>query len=409
MKTITVLLIDLSGSMRDKIDKAKRMLKEELIPTIDFSDKIGVSSFWSIKKQPVINIDYSISITNNEQIEKTVNNLNYKQAGTPIAAAIKNTVQSLSEYRAFNKRIVLVTDGQETDGGDYELESQNARKDGIECEIHVIGINLDQKAQEKAKKISSLSGGSFSTVALASKLPYNQVVVKDSLANFRTSINSITKESLINKTQSPTKTNNEEKVKVTEKELDTELKTQKEKNSNNIESQVANNTKTLNLLNNKLDEITKLIKSSITDEEEKVIIRENKELNDKVGRVSEEYIFNKLKEKYGERVKWLNQKEETYSNHDFEIIDIDDTIEYYIESKGTVSKENHFLITKDEWILFLNNTKNYQLYFVKDALSNPTIIKIDNLLDWILKGKIVPYSLSNIKLKSERIIMTILE
>ena len=407
MKTITVLLIDLSGSMRDKIDKAKRMLKEELIPTIDFSDKIGVSSFWSVKKQPIVNIDHNISITNKEQIEETINNLSYKQAGTPIAAAIKNTVQSLSEYRAFNKRIVLVTDGQETDGGDYELESKNARKDGIECEIHVVGINLDKKAQEKAEKISSLSGGSFSTVALSSKSPYNQVLIKDSLANFRTSINSTTKESSIITTQAPKKTNNEEKAKDTE--ISTEFKTQKEESSTNIESQVENNTKTLNLLNNKLDEITKLIKSSITDKEENVIIRENKELNDKVGRESEKYIFKKLKEKYGERVKWLNQKEETYSNHDFEIIDIDNTIEYYIESKGTVGKENHFLITKDEWILFLNNTKNYQLYFVKDALSNPTIIKIDNLLDWILKGKIVPYSLSNIKLKSERIIMTILE
>lgn len=407
MKTITVLLIDLSGSMRDKIDKAKRILKEELIPTIDFSDKIGVSSFWSIKKQPIVNKDHSISITNKEQIEETINNLNYKQAGTPIAAAIKNTVQSLSEYRAFNKRIVLVTDGQETDGGDYELESQNARKDGIECEIHVVGINLDKKAQEKAEKISSLSGGSFSTVTLSSKSPYNQVVIKDSLANFRTSINSTTKESSIITTQSPKKTNNEEQVKDTE--ISTEFKTQKEENFTNIESQVEKNTKTLNLLNNKLDEITKLIKSSITYKEENVIIHENKEFNDKIGRESEKYIFKKLKEKYGERVKWLNQKEETYSNHDFEIIDIDNTIEYYIESKGTVGKENHFLITKDEWILFLNNTKNYQLYFVKDALSNPTIIKIDNLLDWILKGKIVPYSLSNIKLKSERIIMTILE
>ena len=116
-----------------------------------------------------------------------------------------------------------------------------------------------------------------------------------------------------------------------------------------------------------------------------------------------------LKRNNGDRVKWLNERGESGQDHDFEVIDIDDTIEYYIDCKGTKSSKKTFMMTKNEWRLFLNQTKNYRVFFVSEALSEPKLTKIDNLLDWILKGKAVPYSKKNMKLKLERVVLTILE
>ena len=144
-------------------------------------------------------------------------------------------------------------------------------------------------------------------------------------------------------------------------------------------------------------------------ENDEVTIKENEELNEKIRLNSEKLVFEQLKLKYGERVKWLNENGESGADHDFEVIDIDDSIEYYIECKGTSTSKKSFLITKNEWRLFLNQTKNYQVFFVFDVFGEPKIIKIDNLLDWILKGKIVPYAKNNIKLKAERVVLTILD
>ncbi len=122
---------------------------------------------------------------------------------------------------------------------------------------------------------------------------------------------------------------------------------------------------------------------------------------------SEEYLFGILKKKYPDRVKWLNEKGESDSDHDFEIIDLDGTIEYYIECKGTVKNKPTFYMTKHEWRLFLNNTRNYQIYFVKNSFENPIHILIDNLLDWVLKGKLVPYLKERVVVKEERVFLTL--
>ena len=82
-------------------------------------------------------------------------------------------------------------------------------------------------------------------------------------------------------------------------------------------------------------------------------------------------------------------------------------VEYYIECKGTAKQKTTFYMTKSEWKLFLNNTRNYQIYFVQNALSQPTHIFISNVLDWILRGKLLPYLKTRDIIKEERVFLTI--
>ena len=145
-------------------------------------------------------------------------------------------------------------------------------------------------------------------------------------------------------------------------------------------------------------------------DDETVTITENVEVNEKVRLASEILLFAKLKQNFGERVKWMNEEKENGNSYDFEVKDsIDNSIEYFIECKASKNSEKVFLMTKYEWLFFLANSKNYQLYFISDALSStPEVTKIDNFMDWLRRGKVVPFSNTNRKLKAERIAFTIL-
>ena len=98
-------------------------------------------------------------------------------------------------------------------------------------------------------------------------------------------------------------------------------------------------------------------------------------MNEQVRAASETHLNEILKLKFGERLKWLNEFGEKSEDHDFKVLDnFDDSIEYYIECKGSKIKEKVFYLTKREWSLFLSNSKNYQLYFISNALHKPQII-----------------------------------
>jgi hypothetical protein len=138
-------------------------------------------------------------------------------------------------------------------------------------------------------------------------------------------------------------------------------------------------------------------------------IIEDIENNEQIRKTSEEYLFEILKRKYPDRVKWLNEKGENFSDHDFEVFNFDDTIEYYIECKSMVKDKPTFYMTKNEWRLFLNHTKNYQIYLVINSFCDSSHIFIDNLLDWLLNGKIVPYLKEPDMIKEEQVFLTLID
>lgn len=457
MQTVTEILIDYSTSMQgDRINICKKMLLEEVLPMIDYSSRIGVKTFTaSNDKKPSITVRQGLKVTNKEELTNAISSLNSPNGNTPIAAAIKNSVASLKEYRAFKKKIILITDGEENCNGDYEAEASKAKTEGIECEIHVIGLGLKANAIEKAKRITYASGGTFSNLGTSTYVAYKAGAVKDAIVNLtkaigKKSTNPVNYQSNTGQTNISTQSTSRstpktpvithqkpiepktvepmqaEKPKKEISEVNQDENSEKEQlvadrkmidnDYSKLTSTVETNSELLKDIVGELKclktEIKELkdegIKISQEEEDGEVIIKENKELNEEVRAASEKYVFELLKSKYGERVKWLNENGESGQDHDFEVIDIDDTIEYYIECKGTKNSEKSFLVTKNEWRLFLNQTKNYQVFFVSEALNEPKLTKIDNLLDWILKGKAVPYSRKNIKLKSERVVLTIL-
>lgn len=474
MKTATIILLDFSGSMQGKMGSVKDILLKEVFPTMNYSSRIGFFLFRTKgNNNDVVEEQLSLNVTSEQTLAEKVNALGKPNGGTPIAAAIKKAVNTLKEYPAFDKRIILVTDGQETEGGNYIEEAKAAQADGINCEIHIIGLSLSQEATTKAKAIAYASNGSFSNIQSGSYTPgshafdefkiaiqkskervrvnpptgipgigsggtkkeSDKTTVSDSTAigdltsNYDDSKNTDTNSdgnTVEPKHDEPTETlttenkNDMNTTEINPQNEDTDMGKKKtkaaieqlEKRVESLEAIIREQIEQNKALTLALKALTdKLVDQKMLDEnlEGEVIINENEEHNQKVGSKAEELVFDRLKELYGDKVTWHNENGESLRDHDFAINHSDD-LKVLVECKGTATDENTFFLTRSEWELFLSNQYYYQVFFVKKALSDdPQIIHISNLMDWIEKGKIVPYSDRNRKVKAERVMLTFLD
>jgi hypothetical protein len=406
METVTEILVDISKSMKNKMSATKQALLNDILPDLDTSAQIGIKTFTTVNKQLSIQSVLPLSKTDKETIKQAIQKINCSDGGTPIAASIKASVKALSEYVANDKVIILVTDGEETEKGDYVQEAKNATADGINCKIHVIGIDLKAGGVNQANEIAKITGGTPNFISFGNGT-YNQSSIRSSLSSFYQAVRTTP---IVQKTYSPAVNHSAPQItKVAEPEA--KVVTIKDKVEPKMTEDVLNQNSSpqLDLIVEQIKEIRKELSELKKDKVEIPDIIEDTEHNEKIRKASEEYLFEVLKKKYPDRVKWLNENGESNSDHDFEILDLDGTIEYYIDCKGTVKNKPTFYLTKNEWRLFLNHTKNYQIYFVKNSFGKPNHVFIDNLLDWLLKMKIVPYLKELDVIKEERVFLTLNE
>lgn len=403
METVTEFIIDLSGSMEQKIGLTKQILLSDIIPTLDYSSRIGIKSFSAVQGQPPIIQELPLSIVDKEAIIAAVNKLTVKKGGTPISQAIRQSVITLREYSASKKKIILVTDGEEDKGGDYVAECKKAQTEGINCEIHVVGIGLNAQAQSKAQEISKLTQGTYSYIPFTNGNSYNQTSIKASLSSFYAA----------NAKQTPTpppvsNTTSTSIPKAVTPVIEHKPETKQPEQPKIIVSDDSKEKdEILKVLVQEIKEIREELKKLRVEKAEVPEVVEDPELNESIRLISEKYLFEVLKSKYPNRVKWLNENGESNSDHDFEILEDDGTVEYYIECKGTAKQKTTFFVTKNEWKLFLNNTRNYQLYFIQNVFAAPSHVFISNVLDWMLKGKLLPYLKTRDIVKEERVFLTI--
>lgn len=359
-----------------RMELAKAILLNEIIPTIDFAANITVSLFHSIGAtesivQPILysGKDVAALISSVTEIE-----IPHKTGGTPITGAILNSINRIKGKPNSDRKIILITDGQETDKKDYKQAAQDAfRLNGITCNIFIIGISLNKGAKLKAESLVRETGGEFinlnSNIFTSQK--YHEKIYRLKNSILQNSLSKIKNLSIQGSVEPSI-------LSVIRSELEEKLKKQ-EKENNPV------NTNTIE-------------------------IQENPEQNEAIRLATETHLYSILEKKYGERLRWVNQEGESGKSFDFEVIDdIDNTTEYFIECKGTIGNGYHFLMTKGEWLFFLENSSNYQIYFVTNALESPKVLKIDNFMKWLVSGKVIPFSDKNIKLKANRVCFSILQ
>ncbi|MBO4332954.1 MAG: DUF3883 domain-containing protein [Paludibacteraceae bacterium] len=155
-----------------------------------------------------------------------------------------------------------------------------------------------------------------------------------------------------------------------------------------------------------LDKVRQLIA-----DDKAVIIHTDSELADKIEIKSQQFLNAHLQKKYPGRVKWMNENGDAQKGYDFLVEDNDFanvSHEYVIACKGILDDSKTFFMRQREWEACVKNARNYQIYVIsKMNTAEPTLTIIDNLMDAIVSGKVVPCATANTKLKAGHVVLTI--
>lgn len=436
MDTHFNILIDASGSMGDfkgkdganyllpdkstRTDLVKKILINSILPKLNFVDFLNVRAF---RKPLKMNIQNEYVPDNTKSIFIELYNDVYKQdeiinsistiqnpeiSGTPLFNAILSIIGSIKKN---NINIIILSDGDASDQENFDVEIlKRLEITNKKCKIYFIGIAQNEKAQKKSKNLAEKTNGFYVNI---NAINYEEAVFENMLFEFNATI---TSNALKDNIEQP-KPLSIQQSKIIEKINHSTVEEIESQNVNSeqeldIKQQVDSNTQSLKLISSQLDTIVKEIsfirKGKTNEDENEFETNEDEERNRIIGYDCEKHLNSIFLNNKWENVDWLNEINEQGKPYDFEVNV--NSINYYIECKGSASNSNEFYLTKNEWLFYLANRKYYRLYFVSEINSqNPTIHRIEDLLKDMEEGKLIPCSNVNRKVKADRILFQIIK
>lgn len=167
MKNATDFLIDISDKMDKKVSIVQNVVIDGIIPNMEFSEPFGMRTFLSVVKSPIIINSLDLGKNLREEFVKKIQGLPFPNGGAPIAEAFKVSVDGFKKFEAINapvtRRIVYVTNGEDTDGGVLDYEVEKVVKD-YPIQVNIIGICMSEANQRTAQKVADMTGGAFCNV-----------------------------------------------------------------------------------------------------------------------------------------------------------------------------------------------------------------------------------------------------
>ena len=447
--TIIEILIDNSGSMGHMTGSAehegkylidgltrmtliKKILSEQIIPTVDYANQIIIRTFRFNSKKVDDKVVEELSTpiiyqgtVDKQKILAVVSSLQDPPiGGTPITAAINAAVSDLEKHPQSDRKIILITDGEENGGGDYREAAKKAEQlKGIPCKIFIIGIAQDEQSEKKSREIATggyynIKSKSFTADEVQIVLaPLKTAVLQNTIQNVQTVTNRIQPQPKIQpqpQVQPQPQIQQQKVVQTVEKKIESIRQESKQaavlqldELENKIREQISNSEKLLSELSS-LKEIFRVDALLQTGIDATTLTIDN-EYSETIRQRSELFLYKFLCDIHGAvKVKWLNAKAESYSHHDFEVTDDSGKIIQFIECKGTPKNKPTFYLTVDEWNHFLINKEIYQLYRVFNVDGEMKPICIDNLFTSIVSRQVVPYLLKPEILKEGRVFLTLM-
>lgn len=502
MKNAIDFLIDISDKMDKKLTITQTILQNEIIPYLNFDENIGMRTFLSVVKNPIVINSLDMGINTKADFMKKAGSLPIPNGGSPIGYTIKESLKSLRNVDADCKRIILVTAGEETDGGNYEYEIENGHE-GVQ--VNIIGIGINESDKKIAERAAAFTGGIFceitedifnNSIEIANQLK----PLIDALQGIPTTVSRAKEEPKVETKEEPKETPKaeikEEKIEIKEEikaapkkefvrveikdtpkvevaapiaeqeeseeeafdamgELEASaqqirqlLDTNKEilsrtlksgeenlskieklrnqckayeKNIADLQAESENKSAQISLLKEERDELNNTIaeisKEKLTQEkkiaeliqnDKDVVIQLDSKEQNSISEKSEKYLYEYLQKKYPNRVKWMNESKKNSIGYDFEIVDFENNVtEYYIACKGSKENNRTFFLTEKEWDKCLENNLNYQVYLVQNIENKPKVTLIENVIGWIMSGKIRPGATKNEKVKAGQIMLSL--
>jgi len=152
-----IYALDASGSMKGvKVDACKKAGIALAYKAIDKKDKTGLIIFGSeVKEEVAPCLDFPLLLDK-------ITRIKYAREETDLTKAIMKSIE-LFPNRSITKHLLLITDAMPTKGDDPEKETIEAvslaRNNNIT--ISLVGIELNKKAKDLAKKITEIGNGKF--------------------------------------------------------------------------------------------------------------------------------------------------------------------------------------------------------------------------------------------------------
>lgn len=173
------IILDVSGSMSDmvenrqKIDIAKQAI-EKMLGEIPKSANLAFRAYGHRdlpegKQCTDSQLLIPFGGASRQKIIETISPL--KPRGlTPIDYSLRQAYADFPNATEFGKMIVLVSDGQETCGGNPCAAVRELRAKGAEVQVNVIGFDVDQLAAKQLRCIADATGGEYRTANNAKDL-----------------------------------------------------------------------------------------------------------------------------------------------------------------------------------------------------------------------------------------------
>lgn len=437
--TIIEILIDNSGSMGymtgspehegkflidglTKMTLIKQVLTEQIIPTIDYSNQVIIRTFRTNIKKVANKVVYETSLPiifqgtfDKKNILNVIASIQDPPfGGTPITAAINVAVKNLAKHPNSDRKIIILTDGEENGGGDYKEAAKKVEQlDGIPCKIFIIGLAQDEQSERKSRAIATggyynIKSKSFTVNEVQRVLaPLKAAVLQNTIQNIQTVTKTVQTTPITQAQNQITKVETvEKKIAKIKQEHKQATALQLDELENKIREQVLNTEKLLAELSSlkELFRVNSLLETGI----DATTLNIDSEYSESIRQRSERFLYKVLCDKHGvTSVRWLNEKGESKSHHDFELLDEHGNTTMIIECKGTSKVKPTFYLTADEWNHFLTHRKIYQLYRVFNVDGEMNVVCLDNLLTSILNQEVVPYLLKPEILKEGRVFLTL--
>jgi Ca-activated chloride channel family protein len=178
------IIFDASGSMagrlggRTKLTLAKEALSAAALGLNSDTMLVAFRAYGfdqSLEKTPEAscpNTELLLPFTNEQRAAKVTTQADALAAYgyTPIAKSLELAGQDLLSVKAARHMIILISDGEETCGGDPQAVARALREQGIDLETHVVGFDLDETARSQMQAIAREGAGAYYDAADGAEL-----------------------------------------------------------------------------------------------------------------------------------------------------------------------------------------------------------------------------------------------
>lgn len=165
---VTELILDASGSMKQKLHQrtkllqAKRVLRSFMLESANENRIFGLRVYGQKEKDcKDSKLALKFGDTHADAIESELVQIDPPGYGkTPLAFSLEQAAKDLAAYPGKSKRVIVVTDGTETCGGD-PCRIAAKLKASSDIKIYVVGYTVNEAERRQLSCLSDLTGGKY--------------------------------------------------------------------------------------------------------------------------------------------------------------------------------------------------------------------------------------------------------